>query len=282
MSESEQDRGDLPIESPGAALVAARKAQALELEAVAESTGVPRDVLLALESDDWERLDAPVYVRGYLRKYARLLGLDEEAILGAYEASAAPHDPAIRAHVTRGLGGHRDVRWLIPVTGLIVVVALILVGLWGWHHWHAKSSQALVPETAASAMMAPNNGPPAPQSGLDAAASSTQLKATASGSSPTPAVLPDGIHLSLQIIKPSWIEVYGTGHKRLYYNLAAAGTSLHFDTAKGPLSVFLGNASGVKIKLNGEEFEVPKADVTGKTARFELHLKKALNAGATP
>ena len=236
---------------------------------------------MALESADWERLDAPVYARGYLRKYARLLGLDEEEMRGAYEASAAPHDPVVRAHVTRGLGGRRDVRWLIPLTGLIVVIVLILLGLWGWHHWHAKPSQAQAPATAASAMMAPSNEPPAPQSGLNAAAGSTRLSAAASGSSSPPAVFPDGIHLRLQIIEPSWIEVYGTGHKKLYYNLAAAGTSLHFETAKGPLSVFLGNASGVKITLNGETFEIPKADISGKTARFELHLKKAPNAAAT-
>lgn len=282
MSESKQDRDDLPLQSPGAELVTARKARSLELEAVAESIGIPRDVLVALESDDWERLDAPVYVRGYLRKYARFLRLDEAAIVGAYEASAAPQDPAIRAHASRGLGGHRNVRWLIPLTGLIVVVVLILLGLWGWHHWHAKSLQARAPATAASKMMAPANEPPAPQSGLNAAAGGTRLSAAATGSSLPPAALPDGIRLRLQIIEPSWIEVYGTGHKKLYYNLAAAGTSLNFETAKGPLSVFLGNASGVKITLNGEAFDIPKADISGKTARFELHLKKASNSGATP
>lgn len=282
MSESEQERNTQPPESPGTALAAARKAQELELEAVAESIGVPHDVLVALESDDWEYLDAPVYVRGYLRKYARLLGLDEDAILSAYAASAAPRDPAIRAHVTRGLGSHRNARWLIPVTGLIVVIVLILFGLWGWRHWRAKPSQMQAPAAAASAMMAPSHGPPSSRSALNAAPGSSTRLAAAAASSSAPSASSGGIHLRLRILKPSWIEVYGAGHKKLYYNLAATGTSLHFDTSKGPLSVFLGNASGVKIELNGEAFEIPKADVNGNTARFELHLKTPPRTGTAP
>jgi cytoskeleton protein RodZ len=253
-------------------LATARKEQKLELATVAESTGMSRGVLTALESDDWEYLDAPVYVRGYLRKYAHLLGLDEETILAAYALSAAPHDPAIHAHVTAGLGGQHEVRWLIPVTGLVVLIALILVGLWGWKHLRTKASQA--PATAVSAMMTSSQGQPA-GTGTSVTALATSGKSNSVASS-------GGIHLRLRLLKPSWIEVYGPGHKRLYYNLAAAGTPLHFDVAKGPLSVFLGNASGVELELNGKAFEIPKADIRGNTARFEVHLKKAPKAGTMP
>ena len=275
MNATEQDRGNfdpVPPGSPGAMLIAARKVQKLELATVAESTGVSQGVLVALESDDWEHLDAPVYVRGYLRKYARLLGLDEETILAAYALSAAPHDPAIHAHVTAGLGGPRDVRWLIPVTGLVVLIGLILVGLWGWKHLRTKVS--LAPATATSAMPALGRSQPAGIS-MSAAALATSGKSNSVAS-------PGGIHLRLRLLKPSWIEVYGPGHKRLYYNLAAAGTPLHFDVVKGPLSVFLGDVSGVELELNGKAFEIPKADIRGNTARFEVHSKKAPKAGTVP
>jgi len=282
MSETEQEREEFdptPLEAPGKTLAAARKKSGLELAAVSESIGVPQEVLSALEADAWDRLDAPVYVRGYLRKYARLLKLEEDAILAAYEANAVPHDPAIRAHFTRGLGMQRDVRWLIPVTGLIIVIVLILVGLWGWHHLRQGSSQVQAPAAAASAMMA--NGSATRNSPL-AGASGTQAAAAATGAATgaqADAAQQGGIHLRLHMLKPSWVEVYGPDHDKLYYNLAAAGATLHFDTPSGPLSVFLGNASGVSLELNGEDFEIPEADITGNTARFELHLNQAPGAG---
>lgn len=266
------------LDPPGARLAAARKERGLELAAAAETIGVPRGVLSALEEDAWDRLDAPVYVRGYLRKYARLLGLDQEEVLAAYEASAAPHDPAIHAHATEGLGTRREVRWLFPVGGLIIVVVLILAGLWGWHRLRNRPAPVQAPAAAASAMMAHGA---ATDTSPESAAARTRSEATAATSSGMPSGTGEtpsaggGIHLQLQVLRPSWIEVYGPDNDRLYYNLAAAGTELHFDKAKGPVNVFLGNVSGVKVKVNGVDFRIPDADISGNTARFELHLKQS-------
>lgn len=287
MSETGREEGGVEAghapEGPGRTLSAARSKRGLELAAAAESVGVPEEVLAALEADEWDRLDAPVYVRGYLRKYARLLELDEESILAAYEAHAAPRDPAIHAHFTRGLAVHRDVRWLIPVTGVIVVVVLILVGLWGWHRLRTKAHSAQAPAAAASAMMAHETSTGAGVGVSTATAGGTAPAAAAAATSGSGAQSPaGGIHLVLEMTKPSWVEVYGADHQRLYYNLAAAGTRLHFDQAQGPVDVFLGNASGVNIEVNGSPFQVPAKDVTGNTARFELHLKKAPGPGTAP
>jgi len=284
--EHDQREASTRPEPPGATLSAAREKRGIELGAAAESIGVPQNVLSALEADAWDRLDAPVYVRGYLRKYARLLGLDQDAILAAYEVNAAPHDPAIRAHVTTGLGTQRDMRWLYTVSGVIVLVVLILAGLWGWHSLRSRPSRVQVPAAAASAMMA--HGSAAQTAGpVGAAASLTQTGAAPAKSAPAPAHAEaggtgEGIHLQLQMLRPSWVEVYGPDHGRLYYNLAAAGTHLKFDRARGPVSVFLGNVSGVKVVLNGEDFRIPDSDIAGNTARFELHLKNPPAPGTSP
>ena len=45
--------------------------------------------MTALERDDFAALGAPVFVKGHLRRYAALLGLAEDEILGAYERSRA-------------------------------------------------------------------------------------------------------------------------------------------------------------------------------------------------
>lgn len=283
-------RDPAPPESPGAALAAERRRQGLELAAVSESVGISQEVLMALESDDWERLDAPVYVRGYLRKYARLLGLDEEAILGTYAAAAAPRDPDVRAHATTGLGRHHDIRWLMPVTAAGLVVLFVLAGLWGWRHFHRQSSSVQAPSTAASAMLIPG-AQSASKNHAAARHKSTSPQAVVvstgpESAGPHPAVSGAGspqLQLQLHMLKPSWVEVYGPGHKRLYYNLAPTGARLHFNSRTGPVSVFLGDASATQITLNGHPFEIPKKDIRGKTARFELQRpKKPSTAGTAP
>jgi cytoskeleton protein RodZ len=67
----------------------------------------------------------------------------------------------------------------------------------------------------------------------------------------------------------SWIEVYDNNGKRLYYDLAPAGDSLEL-SGTGPLQVFLGNAPGVSLELNGAPFDLKPYARPDKTARFKL------------
>ena len=59
----------------GARLRKAREAAGLSEADVADRLKMPVRVVRSLESEDWSRLGAPVFVRGQLRSYSRLLGL---------------------------------------------------------------------------------------------------------------------------------------------------------------------------------------------------------------
>ncbi|MBA2237456.1 MAG: helix-turn-helix domain-containing protein [Lysobacter sp.] len=65
----------------GARLATARQAAGLAPEDVASRLRMPLRVVRALEADDASVLGAPVFVRGQLRSYARLLDLDIESEL---------------------------------------------------------------------------------------------------------------------------------------------------------------------------------------------------------
>lgn len=69
-----------------------REQKGISLEQVASSTYIKLPYLEALEADRTEGLPAPVYVHGYIRQYAKLLGLDGSELVLRYqqEASAAP------------------------------------------------------------------------------------------------------------------------------------------------------------------------------------------------
>ena len=68
-------------QDPGQALQAAREARQLSVPQVADQLKLSSAAVTALEANDWDRLPAPVFVRGYIRAYARLMALDVEALL---------------------------------------------------------------------------------------------------------------------------------------------------------------------------------------------------------
>jgi cytoskeleton protein RodZ len=64
----------------------AREEQKLDIYQVAEITKIKTDHLRALEAGDFDAFAAPVYIRGFVRAYAKLLKLDESEVVAALEA----------------------------------------------------------------------------------------------------------------------------------------------------------------------------------------------------
>ncbi|MEO8092294.1 MAG: helix-turn-helix domain-containing protein [bacterium] len=76
-----EDRGQMRI---GEALKRSRTAQGIEIREVEERTKIRTKYLRALESESWEALPDPAYAKAFLRTYAQVLGLDADALVGAY------------------------------------------------------------------------------------------------------------------------------------------------------------------------------------------------------
>ena len=75
----------------GSRLRKAREAAGMTQEDVAGRLKMPLRVVQSLENEDWDRLGAPVFVRGQLRSYSRLLGLATSTTLEA--SGVAPIEP---------------------------------------------------------------------------------------------------------------------------------------------------------------------------------------------
>ena len=64
----------------GQALQEGREAKGMTIEAVMEATKISRINLIALESGDSSSMPHPVYTKGFVKSYARLLGLDADEL----------------------------------------------------------------------------------------------------------------------------------------------------------------------------------------------------------
>jgi cytoskeletal protein RodZ len=72
------------MSSLGSYLRHEREHRQISLAELAQTTRIPIRILEQLESDDHARLPADVFVRGFLRSYARVLGVDEQHVLARY------------------------------------------------------------------------------------------------------------------------------------------------------------------------------------------------------
>ena len=117
------------LRGPGEQLRSAREAAGTSVHEIATHMHLDSRVILALEADDYDQLPAPTFVRGYLRGYARLLDLDSEPIVRAFEQrDLAP--PSLVADISlksRVHGGDFPIRL---VTYLVIAALIVLVILW--------------------------------------------------------------------------------------------------------------------------------------------------------
>lgn len=141
----------------GERLVAARKARGLALADVTQMLRLPAAALQALESARYEELPAPVFVRGYLRTYARLLGMDGEVLVAEYDRLVASPEPDLRL-VTKV--GRQTIARDLCIRGAAastLVVMVVVLGSWlygrlqhdvpaqsGTASWEAEQSASLV------------------------------------------------------------------------------------------------------------------------------------------
>ncbi|MFY9884277.1 MAG: helix-turn-helix domain-containing protein, partial [Candidatus Cybelea sp.] len=75
---------------------AAREARGLSLSDVAEKLRIRALYLAAIEDERWNAIGAAVYIRGFLRTYARFLGIDPEEAVAAFNRTQ-PAPPAATA-----------------------------------------------------------------------------------------------------------------------------------------------------------------------------------------
>lgn len=91
------------METVGPKLRDARTARGLSLEDVAAITKVPRSTLELLEKDQYATLPAPVFIRGFIRSYAKVVGLDPNPLVRAFERGSGDGTSAPRERPSIGV-----------------------------------------------------------------------------------------------------------------------------------------------------------------------------------
>lgn len=266
---------------PGAALAAARVAQGLSIEDISRQLKLSLSQIKSIEADDHSRLPSQVFVRGFIRSYARMVKLDPALLLPPKVAAPTPIESAV-ADVTAGhAAASADLRMLRETPGdaiepssnrqlpiLMAVIACLLLGL-AYYEFVLN-----VPPAPAPSPAPPTESPssqPAPVPVVPSADATPELGApTAALNTTDKAILPieglalkksgepvsEALHdLRFVFNGESWVEVRdGTGNVVLS-RTNAAGTERRV-LGNPPFSLVIGNSKKVQLTYNGKVIDL--------------------------
>ena len=278
-----------PTSSAGEILKARRQEQNLSVSDVAAQLNLDPRVIAAIEADDQTALPAALYVRGYLRGYAKILKIDADDIIARYSAGCREEPPQIVPETRHPSQTSSTDKPVLVITYLVSFTLVILLFAW-WqstfvlappegtgkqavaelppprlpyeyrivHHPRSTGYRAEDLEESAPVAAAGGDGEEAAGSEATPAADSDNLAAGETG--------PDTVIFRLRA--ESWIEVSDGSERRLFIGIAPQGRTL---TVRGtqPFKVVLGFADGVDVEFNGENFNTALYSHNG-VARFIL------------
>ncbi len=228
---------------------AAREARGLTLSDVAEQIRIRSVYLAAIEDESWASIGAPVYIRGFLRTYARFLGLDPEEVVAEFngEASApappipsAPGSPPKTSYLADEQVPARGLSPLIWVASLVAVV-LIAIVVYNEATLRARQTAAALPSNTAA------GSPAAGATALAAGASESPGALASPSPSASPLLGPNT--LEVRFSAPSWLRVTVDGNVSMEGTFPA-GTVRQFHGKIAMLRI--GNAGGVEIIVDGK------------------------------
>lgn len=266
---------------PGAELARARRARQLSLEAAARALKLPRTTVEHIEADRLEKI-APIYRRGYITNYARLVDVDPEPLI---EAMGSAEPEPLRSVLPPAGKSQRFDRFLRFATYALVTTVIVppLVYFFvlggarlfesdvvargetdngamttqvhkpGYRERFAEALAVQPPETTRQdgSHLSASALPMTPMRSLSRD-DSASAAAPAGGAAGVQEADPDpSSELELLLNDDSWVEIESADGERLEFDLLRAGQSRQY-SGMAPFKLLLGRGSAVELRLDGE------------------------------
>ncbi len=224
-----------------------REELGLDLKEVAHTLRIQYEYLKALENNAVEKLPPAVYTRGYIREYARFLGVDPEPLVDEYasliepEENVQPEPPPAKKKPAFSRG-------LLVLPLIIAAVAAVIIFL---PKEKIPSKVPTVPPVEHARPLADVSPPPLPST------DSTKVLPSADSAKVPPSAESSRADYVLNIIaaETTWLRIEMPDGKSEEV-LMKAGESKNWTSKKG-FDLKLGNAGGVRLVFNGKDLGVP-------------------------
>ena len=251
-----------------------REIRGISLKEISDATKISKRFLEALERNDHKTLPAPVFTRGFVREYARYVGLNAEEMVNRYNFAAANDDriekpPQVAKYPETPV---RDItpkpppkRGIPPAFArfnanafLAVVIVIALAGVAYWGVQQKRKHDAAEAATAANIPVT-TKAAPAPPSAPAAVAPKPPDDST--------------LRLEVDVVEDCWVELEADS-KRLIKDTMLAGQRRTFVANEQFRFVVIGNAAGLSLTLNG--VPVPRLGDQGDRIRNRIFDHQSL------
>jgi cytoskeleton protein RodZ len=245
-----------------------REMRGITLDEISESTKISRRHLESLESEDFDALPGGIFNKGFVRAYARYLGLDEDQAVVDYSAAnseqpAPPDQFPLEVHEkpNREMNPRRSP---IPLVLAVLALLAVLVMFWAKNRGHRSEAPSVTPaapadsqQTGSTPFVTPEPSPITPAASV-----------VAPTPTPVPAV-PVAERTFVVVIKAkedSWVSLTADGKKTWEGTLKADTKRLVRGARR--IIVTTGNAGGIEVSHNGRALGALGSESERRTLTF--------------
>jgi len=265
--------------SCGERLASKRSEKELSINQVAREIKIEPHVIEMIENNEFESIGAPVFVKGYLRQYSELVGLDPNLIIEKYNAINSIEDssPIVNDSVDQISKYVLTPKIILIAIFMILISFGVLVTVFGIF----GNNEAVVIKMETETESQESLLPPVTAPQIDS--SETQIDETLEMETETESqesLLPSTADeffieenfMNLTIIYSGlcWTEIFDANGERLFFGLGDQDREVNIDGLP-PFDVMLGAADNLlEIKLEGREYNVVDSIRRGEVLRFKV------------
>lgn len=252
--------------SAGEQLKKARQARDWTVHNVAQRLNLTDCYVVALEADDYSALPSTTFVRGYLRSYARCVGLENTLFNGAYQNYLQANTAPVKRRKRERLKAFSTA----PIMRALGVLSVLLFVLSSMYWWRSELPSAIDPamSTVTVIEVGTVEGETKIET-LDMNDLPVKDKSGVTNSGQLPAA--QGDVLLVEFIHSSWLEVRDSSGQILFSGDKQGGEKLQL-ASLAPVEVVIGNAAAVKLSYNSEPVELSPYTRDDNAAQLKLGL----------
>ena len=262
--------GDADLEkarlTPGELLRSQRETLGLSVQHVADTLNLTMHFIRSLESDSYDKLPGDVFVRGYIRSYARLVGLDPDQLIEIFDAygdkKQARKQEAIKRYTRRRRDKNRP--WVV-VSGLAFI--LVALALWFFN----RSPQSVEPPTSGSPVSDTIETVVSPGESTIGELAVFESSPAGDAENGLQVNWPGDDRLEIIFADQSWVEVAHEGGEETYQQTQQSGDHLRV-SGSAPFLVSLDNATAATVIYNGRSLDISNNIRSDNTARLNVGM----------
>jgi cytoskeleton protein RodZ len=277
------------MSSLGEKLKQAREARGVSISEIAEQTRISSHYLEAIESDDYRTLPGGIFNKGFVKSYAKYVGVDEQEALQDYaklvsEQAVNQPEPEMRSHRPEVLTDNNRGSMLPTLIFAAVILGLMTWGILSAVNWWQEQQKNQVAADTKPANVSPLANAASNVSGTTPATNTNSNVNT----EVAPAVAPGELtvqfkSISTEVQKPNLTSFIDGTYES--YSFETADTKVYKPQSTLKIAFSKWQVGNLQLTINGKPIALPAKPFNLKKQGIEFEINKTniaqiLQAGA--